>query len=165
MFDPSDNLLATELQQVVIVYPAALAQPEKNQLMTALEIAELFGEIACRTFDVTLNVAGVSKAPLADERVRTEPEAVILEAPPVAQIVTRHLARAREVADLVLRETGGGETLHHLDVEIGDQLFIGDAHHSAFDAAAQRRVFVEIEHVDGDVADAAGNRLAERFAE
>ena len=46
MFDPSNSLLAAELQQVVIVYPARLAEPEEDELVPALLRAELFDEIA-----------------------------------------------------------------------------------------------------------------------
>ena len=120
MFDPSDSLLAAELHQVVIVYPVALTQPEKNQLVTSLDVAELFHEIAGRAIDVAVDVTRVREAPLADERVSAETEAVVLLPPPVTQVVARLLARARKVADLVLRESRIAKYRHHLDVEIRD---------------------------------------------
>ena len=56
--------------------------------------------------DVAMNVARIREAAIADERMRADAEAEVLLAPPVAKIVAALLARPREVADLVLRETG-----------------------------------------------------------
>src|SRR2546428_4203231 len=97
--------------------------------------------------------------------MRAEAEAVIVLPPPVAKVVSRLFAGPREVADFVLGEPGVSKRLDHLDIERADQLFVRQAHYAAFDAAPQRGVLVEVEHVNRNVTDAAGDRFIERCPE
>src|SRR5438128_9600694 len=94
--------------------------------------------------------------------MRADAEAEILAAIPVAKIVAALLARAREVAHFVLRESGAGERDDGAIVERRDQIVVRDAHPSARDLRVQRRSFFEIEHVEREVTYVQRNRLRER---
>src|SRR5207244_10257582 len=102
MFDPSDGLLTAESQQVFIVYPARLTEPQKHELVAPFVFGELFAEVADDAADVAVNVARVRESALADERMRAEAEAVIVLPSPVAKVVSRLFGGPRKIADFVL---------------------------------------------------------------
>ena len=71
--------------------------------MTLLGLGELFRKFGSEiAVDVSAKIASVREAALAEKRMRTDAEAVVVLAAPVAEIVLRFLTAAREVADLVL---------------------------------------------------------------
>ena len=132
--------------------------------MTLLVFGELFAEVGCSAADVSMDVARVGEASLTDERVRAEAEAVVVLTAPIAKVVPRFLSGTREIADLVLSESSASQSHHHFDVETRNHLFFRKRHDATVDATAQRGVFVQIQHVHGDMADAAGDRFVERGA-
>src|SRR6185295_3163972 len=120
-------------------------QPEEDRLAPHFALAEDFGELRLAlTGNVEMNVARIREAAVADERMRSDAEAEVLLAPPVAKIVAALLARPREVADLVLRETGAGESFDGHRVEAGDEIVVGQRDALVFHLPRQRRPFFEI---------------------
>jgi len=147
------------------VYPAGLTEPEKNDLVPLFELGELLGELSSRAFDVAPDVSRVCKTTLADERMRPDSEPEVVPAVPVAQVVFRFFTLAGEVADFVLRKTRALERAHHFNVETGNGFLIRQTHKAAVDAPLERGVFVQVEHVDGQMPNSAADRLVERRAE
>ena len=88
---------------------------------------------------------------------------------PVFQVVARFEANAREVGDLVAGDAEGGEALDGKLVEVGSQIVTGDVGGAIADSAeealfAEAAVFVDFEHVDGDVWGSEALDPVERFA-
>ena len=81
---------------------------EEERLAPHFVRAEGLGEVAGvgSELDVLADVPRVREALVADERVRAEAEAEVFGARPVAEVVARLLAGAREVRDLVLPQSG-----------------------------------------------------------
>src|SRR4051794_18194367 len=85
---PCDSLLAAQPYDVFIVYAAGLPQPEEDGLAPHFALAEHLGEFGLALAgDIALNVARIRKASVADERMRSDAEAEVLLAAPVAKIV------------------------------------------------------------------------------
>src|SRR5947199_8023458 len=96
--------------------------------------------------------------------MRTDAEAEVRLAAPVTKVVPRFLAGTREVADLVLREPGRSEPLDRLDVQPRDVVLLRQRRPPARDLHLQRRLLVEVEHVQREMSDAERDRLIERCA-
>src|SRR5687767_13747704 len=100
--------------------------------------------------------------------MRRQAESSICAARPVAEIVAALFALSREVADLVLMQAGATEMLDRLDVELRDRVILRKLDAPARDLHLQRRLLVEIEHVQREMAcseiDCGVERLAKRRA-
>ena len=97
--------------------------------------------------------------------MRAQSEAAIFAARPVAQVVTALLACPREVADLVLAESGVRETFDRAGVDRGDHFIVRNDRSAALDLHGKRRLLLEVEHVQRDVTDAERDRFIERLGE
>src|SRR5712692_3485471 len=96
--------------------------------------------------------------------MRSDTEAIVMPAMPVTKIVTRLFAASCKVADLILRESGTLKSLHHLDIETGNDLFVRKNDETVVHSTLQCRVFIEVEHVDGEMADTAADGFLDRSA-
>src|SRR4051794_40212483 len=163
---PCDSLLAAQPYDVFIVYALGLPQPEEDRLAPHFTLAEDFRELRLALAgDVAMNVARVREAAIADERMRSDAEAEVLLASPVAKIVAALLTGTREVADLVLRETGLRESFDGQRVEIGDEVVVGKRYTFVFHLPRERCALFQIEHVERDVTGACGDGSVQRLFE
>src|SRR5487761_1843647 len=101
--------------------------------------------------------------------MRIQSEAEIRLASPVLEIMARPIPRAREVRNLILRDSSRAEMLHGFAIHVRDGLLI--RHHansvaraSGDHLAAQPGIFIHVEHVYAQVRYAGRDGLRKRIA-
>ena len=95
-------------------------------------------------------------------------EAEVRLAGPIFQIVSRSMARASKIRNLILRDARRIELLCSFGIHVGDGLLIRHHAHAVARTAcnhlpAQPRIFVHIQHVDAQVQHSCRDGLRERF--